>query len=172
METERLVKGLAAGAVGTSLLNTVTYLDMAVRGRASSSLPVEDVEQLTERAGISLGSDEQAASARKEALGALLGYLAGFAGGAAFAAVRPHARDVPRPLAAALTGGAIMVATDLTSTALKTTDPRSWSVSDWISDLVPHLAYGAGAVFTYDALDQRPAGRRDAEALRRAAGRG
>jgi hypothetical protein len=152
MRPQRLAKGLAAGAVGTSLLNTVAYLDMAVRGRPSSSVPSADVEKLTELAGISLGSDEQTASARKEALGALLGFLTGFAGGAAFAAVRPRASDVPWPAAAALTGVAVMAATDLTSTVLGATDPRSWSPSDWISDLVPHLAYGAGVVLTYDAL--------------------
>jgi hypothetical protein len=30
-------------------------------------------------------------------------------------------------------------------TVLGVTDPRSWSVTDWVSDLVPHLAYGAVA---------------------------
>jgi hypothetical protein len=152
MRLQRFVNGLAAGAVGTSLLNTATYLDMAVRGRSASSLPAEDVETLGDRAGVSLGSDEQTASARKEALGALLGLLTGFAGGAALAAVRPRAPDVPWPAAAAATGVAVMLATDAASTALGTTDPRSWSASDWISDVVPHLVYGAGVVLAYDAL--------------------
>jgi hypothetical protein len=152
MRLQRFVNGLAAGAVGTSLLNTATYLDMAVRGRSASSLPAEDVETLGDRAGVSLGSDEQTASARREALGALLGLLTGFAGGAALAAVRPRAPDVPWPAAAAATGVAVMLATDAASTALGTTDPRSWSASDWISDVVPHLVYGAGVVLAYDAL--------------------
>jgi hypothetical protein len=30
-------------------------------------------------------------------------------------------------------------------TVLKITDPRQWSTSDWLSDLVPHLAYGVVA---------------------------
>lgn len=148
----RLIHGLAAGAVGTSLLNTVTYLDMALRGRPASSVPAEDVERLASAAGLSLGADEETASARKEGLGALLGYLTGFAGGAAFGALRPHASAVPWPAAAALTGVGVMLATDLTSAALGTSDPRSWSAVDWLSDLVPHLAYGAGVVLTYDAL--------------------
>jgi hypothetical protein len=149
----RLVKGLAAGAVGTSLLNTVTYLDMAIRGRPSSSVPTQDVEKLAGAAHVSLGADEEKAEARKEGIGALLGFLTGFAGGAAFAAVRPLARDVPWPVAAAATGVAVMFATDLTSTAAGTTDPRSWSAVDWVSDIVPHLAYGAGVTLAYDALD-------------------
>lgn len=28
-------------------------------------------------------------------------------------------------------------------TVLGVTDPRSWSVGAWVSDVVPHLAYGA-----------------------------
>src|SRR3954451_3857617 len=153
MRTERLVEGLAAGAVGTALLNTVTYLDMAVRGRAASSLPGADVETLAKRAHLPLGSDEETAQARKEGLAALLGFVTGFAGGAAFAPLRAHARSLPWSPAAALTGLAIMAATDAASTALGTTDPRSWSPSDWLSDLAPHLAYGAGVVLTFDALD-------------------
>ena len=66
-----VLSGIAAGGVGTSLLNTATYVDMAVRGRQSSSLPAADAERLSDRAGVSLGGDEQSASARKEGLGAL-----------------------------------------------------------------------------------------------------
>jgi hypothetical protein len=35
-----------------------------------------------------------------------------------------------------------MVAANGPMTALKGTDPRTWSVSDWASDVVPHLVYG------------------------------
>jgi hypothetical protein len=150
----RLVKGLAAGAVGTSLLNTVTYLDMAVRGRPPSSVPLTDVEKLSEVLRLPLGQDEEKAHARKEAWGALLGFMTGFAGGAGFAFARPLAPDLPWPIAAALTGAAAMAASDLVSAALGATDPRSWSAADWASDLVPHLIYGAGVVLTFDALDR------------------
>ena len=46
-------------------------------------------------------------------------------------------------------------ATDASSAALGTTGPRSWSASDWLSDMLPHLAYGAGVVLTFDALERR-----------------
>jgi hypothetical protein len=144
----RLLHGVAAGAVGTSLLNAVTYADMALRGRPSSSVPEDDVEVLTQRVGITL-SDE-----RKEGLSALLGFVTGFVGGAALSLARPPARQVPWPVAATLTGIAVMAATDLSSTALGTTDPRSWDAASWVSDLLPHLAYGAGTVLTFDALDR------------------
>ena len=47
-----------------------------------------------------------------------------------------------------------MAATDTSNAALGTTDPRTWSPADWASDVVPHVAYGLGAVLTLDALDR------------------
>ena len=107
---------------------------------------------MTSAAGISLGADPEVADARKQGLGALAGLLTGMAGGIAYGLVRPLAPRVGQPLATALTSAAIMAATDGASIALGTTDPRSWSVADWASDIVPHLAYGAGVVLTFDAL--------------------
>jgi hypothetical protein len=148
----RFVKGVAAGAVGTTLLNTVTYIDMALRGRPASSLPAEDVERVADSAGLSLGADEEQAGARKEALGALMGLVAGGLGGAVYGLARPHLRFVPKPLAAVAAGVGVMAATDASSALLGTTDPGSWGATDWLSDLVPHLAYGAGVALTFDAL--------------------
>jgi hypothetical protein len=143
----RMVKGLAAGAVGTSLLNAVTYADMALRERPASSVPQDDVETLASRAGVTLGDE------RKQALGALSGFVTGFAGGAAIAVVRPALRWVPWPAAAIMAGAAVMAATDASSAALGTTDPRKWDAASWASDIVPHLAFGLGAVLSFDAMD-------------------
>jgi hypothetical protein len=88
-----------AGAVGTSVLNTVTYLDMAVRGRPASSVPSETAGKLADIAGVPLsgGSNEgeqdggdPTADNRKEAIGALMGYLTGFGVGAAYGLLRPR----------------------------------------------------------------------------------
>ena len=38
-----MLRGAAAGAAGTTALNVVTYLDMAVRGRPASSTPERTV---------------------------------------------------------------------------------------------------------------------------------
>jgi hypothetical protein len=35
-----------------------------------------------------------------------------------------------------------MASTDGVMSLLGVTDPRSWSTTDWASDVVPHLAYG------------------------------
>ena len=91
----RLSHGLAAGAVGTTLLNAVTYLDMAIRARPASSIPEQDVEVMAERAGISLG-DAEGAATRKSAIGALMGLLTGVTAGAVFGLVRPLAPGAHR----------------------------------------------------------------------------
>lgn len=46
-----LLRGAAAGAAGATVLNAVTYLDMAVRGRPSSSTPEQLVETATDKVG-------------------------------------------------------------------------------------------------------------------------
>jgi hypothetical protein len=51
-----------------------------------------------------------------------------------------------------------MASTDLSMARLKVGDPRTWSAGDRLSDLVPHLVYGAVTHATLQALDRRPAG--------------
>ena len=52
-------------------------------------------------------------------------------------------------------GGAAMVAGNAGSVATRTTDPRTWSVTDWVSDAVPHLCYGLAAAATAGLLRGR-----------------
>jgi hypothetical protein len=53
-----------------------------------------------------------------------------------------------------LTTAGILVAANGPMTALGITDPRTWSTTDWVSDLVPHLVYGAVVKTTMDAFDR------------------
>ena len=48
----------------------------------------------------------------------------------------------------------MLVAANGPMTALGITDPRTWSATDWVSDLVPHLAYAAVVTTTLDAFDR------------------
>ena len=89
-----LLAGIAAGAAGTTALNTVTYLDMAARARPASTTPDETVRKGQELAGIDLG-DEEAADNRRSALGALLGIASGLATGAAYGLLRHRLTGVP-----------------------------------------------------------------------------
>jgi hypothetical protein len=150
---ERVAHGLVAGAVGTTALNVVTYLDMALRGRPSSSVPAQSAERLAGQAGIDLGADESA-QARKEGLGALLGYLTGLTAGAVLGVLAPVARRLPVAVAGPAIGLGVMAATDGANAALGTSDPTTWSAPDWASDVVPHLAYGVAAVWALDALER------------------
>jgi len=45
-----------------------------------------------------------------------------------------------------------MVASDGPAVALGVTDPRQWDLNSWLSDIVPHLAYGLATALSYDAL--------------------
>jgi hypothetical protein len=143
--------GGAAGAVGTLALDTATYLDMVVRARPSSGMPGEVAGQLAERANVPLGAEEDARQ-RQGGLGALLGYATGIGIGLAYGLVRPWLRRAPAPVAGVALGLAAMAGTDVPATVLGVTDPRKWPPSGWLSDLLPHLAYGFATAATFEAL--------------------
>ncbi|MEU7096542.1 hypothetical protein [Kitasatospora aureofaciens] len=126
----RALEGLAAGAVGTTALNAVTYLDMAVRGRAASEAPQEAVETLADRAGVSVPGDHDERDNRIAGLGPLLGLGTGLAVGLGIGVLTAAVK------APAGRAGACIV-------ALGISDPREWEPADWAADIVPHLAYGA-----------------------------
>ncbi|RSN40475.1 MULTISPECIES: hypothetical protein [Actinomadura] len=147
---DRLTRGLVAGAAGTSALNVVTYLDMAVRARPASSTPEQSVEKMADLAGVGLGAEDRAEN-RKAGLGPLLGYGTG-AGAALVYGLLAGRRRIPLPAAALALTGLAMAGSSAPMTALGLTDPRTWSVSDWLMDAVPHLAYGAVAAGVYAAL--------------------
>jgi hypothetical protein len=143
-----ILRGAAAGAAGTTALNAVTYLDMAVRGRAASSTPSTTVEQLAGRAHLAVPGEGETRDNRVEALGALSGLVTGIGVGALLGLAR-GAGWRPGPVAGALTATAVaLVIANGPMTALGVTDPRTWSGVDWASDLVPHVGYGVvtGAV--------------------------
>src|SRR4051812_48631391 len=106
-----LLQGLAAGAAGTTALNAVTYLDMAIRGRPASTTPDRTVEYLAARVGVNIPGEGDERSNRLSGLGAFGGACTGLAVGAALSA----ARFVSKPQSAFATGligttGALLVA--------------------------------------------------------------
>jgi hypothetical protein len=138
-------RGVAAGAAGTTALNATTYLDMVLRGRPSSSTPQESVEALADKAGLGIPGDGEKRDNRLSGLGPMLGILAGTGTGALLGAARAAGwRAGPIPTTVAATAIAF-AAGNLPMAALGISDPRSWSVADWVSDAIPHLAYGATA---------------------------
>jgi hypothetical protein len=154
-----LLWGIAAGAVGTIALDVVSYLDMVVRARPASSTPADVAGVLAVRAGVELaagGDDSEPAGNRRTAIGALLGYGVGLGVGAAYGLLRSVLPAPRRPWVAATSLGLAAVATsDLPATALGVTDPRTWGAAGWVSDLLPHLAYGVATATVYETLAGR-----------------
>jgi hypothetical protein len=147
-----VLRGAAAGAAGTTALNAVTYLDMVVRGRSASSTPERTVERLAETAHVQIPGHGQERVNRVQALGALAGLAAGTGVGVLVGLGRAAGFRPSRPVATLLVTGGVLVGTNGPMTVLGITDPRTWSAADWISDVVPHLAYGAVVATTMDAV--------------------
>ncbi len=150
-----LVIGAAAGAAGTTALNAVTYLDMAIWGRPPSSSPEDTVEKLADNLHAAIPGDDDARGNRIGGLGPLTG-LAAVVGVGSILGLTRSAGWRPGILIStvAATFGAL-VGSNGPMTVLGVTDPRTWAVTDWVRDVVPHLAYGAVAAAVLLELDRR-----------------
>ena len=137
-----LIRLAAAGAAGIVAMELVSYLDMFIRGRPASDQPQELGERLAERMEVAEG-DSEAAQAQRQALGALVGYLDGLVLPTALA-LMGAGRWSSVTRAVALTAGA-MVGSAALPVALGITDPRRWTLDDWLTDLWPHVGYGVTA---------------------------
>lgn len=149
-----LLIGAAAGAAGTTALNAVTYLDMAIRARPTSSTPQETVTKLASEAHVAIPGNDEARQNRLAGLGPLTGLATGVGVGAVLGLGR-SAGWRPGVLISTLaaTVGAL-VGSNGPMTVLGVTDPRIWAVKDWVSDFVPHLAYGAVAAGVLREIDR------------------
>jgi hypothetical protein len=150
-----LLLGAIAGAAGNLTLEIVTYGDMLLRGRAASSVPANTVRILADEFGIEALSSEasgELVETRRSAAGALLGYALGIGLGGAYGLVRPGLRRASTPLAGVAVGLAAMTAADASYAVTGSSDPRTWTIADWISDLVPHMVYGLVTVATYESI--------------------
>ena len=149
-----LLRGAAAGAAGTTALNAVTYLDMIGRGRSASATPETTVEKLAEKTHLTIPGDEQTRQNRVQGLGPMTGLVAGVGVGALVGLIRALGyRSQPLVGTGLITAG-VLVSTNGPMTVLGVTDPRTWSAVDWISDVVPHVAYAAVVKTTMDAFDR------------------
>ena len=146
------LRGAAAGAAGSSALNAVTYLDMAVRGRGTSSTPEQTVEALAGKAHVTIPGEGETRDNRVQGLGPLTGLVAGVGVGALVGLARAAGLRSGPLAGTLLTTAGVLVAANGPMTVLGVTDPRTWSATDWISDLVPHLAYGVVVQTTLDAF--------------------
>jgi hypothetical protein len=150
-----ILKGVVAGAAGTTALNAATYLDMAWRGRPSSSTPQQAVEELAKRAGKAIpGAGEERAN-RLDGLGALAGVVTGVGVGVLAGVLRPLILRLGPVMGPVLLAASAMAATDTSLTRLGLTDPRQWDAASWLSDAAPHLAFGIASYATLRATTTR-----------------
>lgn len=147
------LRGAIAGAAGTTALNAVTYLDMAVRGRGSSSAPQDLVEAAADRAGLDVPGEGDERDNRLAGLGPLSGTAVGVAvgtvAGAVLGATRRNGRGWRAPLAVLAIAGAAMALSDVPLKLSGISDPADWEPRDWAADAIPHLVYG---LVTYATL--------------------
>lgn len=149
---------MAAGAAGTTVLNAVTYLDMAARGRPASRTPEQTVRRIEDTVHVPLdrdGPDTERAGNRRAGLGALLGIASGVAAGALYGLLRPRLPRAPLALMALVAGVGANAGTVAPMTALGVTDPRAWPGGSWVMDIVPHVSYGLATAAVYDAISRR-----------------
>lgn len=146
--------GAAAGAAGTTALNAATYLDMVARARPSSSTPEQTIKKLAETTGTQIPGNEDEQQNRVSGLGPLTGLVVGVGVGAALGFARAAGLRTGVLSTTVLGTLGALAGSNGPMAILGVTDLRSWSVSDWVSDVVPHLAYGAVTAATLQALDR------------------
>ncbi|HZR15199.1 MAG TPA: SRPBCC family protein [Acidimicrobiia bacterium] len=152
-----LARGALAGTAGKAALDTATYLDMLVRGRPRSDMPSEMAGRFASRAGLDNAFDPDTAQggARRESLGALLGTATGVGVGVAYAVVTRGRGFARIPFAGLTLAAGAMVAGNASAVVEGLTHPSDWGVVGWLSDVVPHLAFGFATAAVFDALTPR-----------------
>lgn len=135
--------GIVAGSAGTTVLDAVTYLDMTIRGRPASTAPAKTVASIASAFGLAAPGHGSALQARRTGLGALGGIAVGVGIGVAASFLGRAGVRLSVPAGTVGVGIAAMAATDIPIAVCGVSDPRQWSAVDWLSDLIPHLAYGA-----------------------------
>ncbi|MER7114534.1 hypothetical protein ACQPZU_20405 [Saccharomonospora azurea] len=163
-----IARGAAAGAAGTTALHAATYLDMTLRGRPSSSTPQQTVDKLSEAAGTHIPGDAEQQESRKSGLGALLGMVTGTTVGVGYGLLHGMGWRPPMLVGGVVATVAAMVGSNAPMTALGVTDPRTWSTSDWLSDVLPHLAYGLVTAATFAMTEDDHRARKLRKRMRKA----
>jgi hypothetical protein len=123
-------------------MEIVSYLDMLVRGRAASDQPQQLGDRISERMEVGQ-ADTPADRSRRQALGNLVGYVDGLLLPTALALVGARSWSFGAHTAALAIGA--MIGSSALPVALGITDPRRWTLDDWLTDLWPHIGYGVGA---------------------------
>ncbi len=134
------------------MLNTITYLDMTLRGRPTSSTPEDTVEKLSDAAHVPIPGDGDSRQNRIEGLAPLTGILAGVGTGAAIGLARSWGWRPSTAVTAAVAAAGALVVANGPMTVLGITDPRTWGAKDWLADVIPHVGYGVATAAVVAAI--------------------
>ncbi|MDQ3226071.1 MAG: hypothetical protein M3Q50_05510 [Chloroflexota bacterium] len=152
-----LLLGAVAGAAGNVALEVVTYGDMLVRGRGASDVPAKMAGALADALGIDpllTRKTGKTAENRRGATGALLGYGLGVGLGGVYGLLRPVLGRAPTPLTGLAVGLVAMTVSDASYALTGASDPTTWTTTDWLADLVPHVIYGLVTIATYELVSR------------------
>lgn len=150
--TRGLMYGAAAGAAGTTVLDSVSYGDMVLRARPASTTPEVTVRELSRKLRVPIPGEGEAQANRAAGLGPLTGYAAGLGMGALLGLARAAGWRPPRATHYTVAAVGALIGTNGPMTVLRVTDPRTWSRTDWIADIVPHLAYSVVTVAVLERM--------------------
>ena len=151
--------GAAAGAAGSTALNAVSYLEMALKGRPASTTPQDTVEKFVDVAQLTIPGSDEVKKNRIAGIGPLTGVIVGVGVGALLGLFRSAGwRPDPVVSGLAATVGA-MIGGNVPMTVLGVTDPRTWTAKNWASDIAPHLAYGVVVAATLWGLGRHGSSR-------------
>ena len=153
MSLRSILAGAAAGAAGTTALNAVSYLDVAVRARPASSTPEDTVEKLAEKVHVQIPGEGEDRDNRLAGLGPLAGIVTGVGIGTLLGLARGLGWRPSPAVGAVVATVVVLIGANGPMTALGITDPREWNLDAWLSDVVPHVAYGVVTAATLDGLD-------------------
>jgi hypothetical protein len=140
-----VVRGMVAGAAGTTALNAITYVDMVWRGRPASDTPERGIERVEQAVPLEVPGDGETHDNRVAGLGPLTGIAAGIGTGMLLGVLRAVGWRPGRWTTALLATATAMVLANGPLALLGVTDPRRWTAADWASDVVPHAVYGVVA---------------------------
>ncbi len=146
--------GAAAGAAGTTTLNVITYLDMAVRGRPASTTPERTVEALARLVHLTIPGAGDVQANRISGLGALAGYAAGIGIGVLLGLAFALGWRPGLLVATLVATAGALIGTNGPMIMLGVTDPRTWGIVGWVSDIVPHFGYGLVTALVLHYLDR------------------
>ena len=110
------------------------------------------MEALADKGHVTIPGDEEHRQNRVAGLGPLTGLVTGIGVGVLAGLARAAGFRSSPLVGTALTTVGVLVGSNGPMTALGITDPRTWSATDWASDVVPHLAYAVVVRATLDAL--------------------